>query len=101
MNLNSNNFTQINSTMVIHWDVNEPIDLTNHNFTQLIFSNYTDINICIEISNNYIYQYEKCWKGSEFNKSLNLTNNLKITHLSFGYKFNQSIDLTNNIQLAH
>lgn len=94
MNLEPCDYTLTNSILVIHRNVNKPINLnlSDRKFTQLIFSNYININDCIETENDYKSIYDDFF-DSEFNNSVELENNSQLTHLCFGYKFNQQIKL--------
>ena len=67
MDLKKLEFTIIDSIIIIHWYVNKSIDLTNYNFTQLIFSNYDNINICMKTDNKYNDKYRNYQKISQFN----------------------------------
>ena len=99
LNFSPDNVTITDSTIIIHWNFNKPIDLTNCNCTQLIFSNYLYVNICIKVNNEYNEKYQEYWKQSQFNQLIFIPNLL--THLTFGWNFNQIINLTNNIQLKY
>ena len=102
MNLNldpSSQYTLIDSTIIIHCDVNETIEIYGDIYEQLIFSNYTNIQICIETGNKYCDKYYDYFKWSKFNQPINLTNNIQLTQLIFGHCYNQLINLENNIQL--
>ena len=59
------------------------------NYNELIFFNYTDINICIEINNLYCFKYND--NISKFNQKIKLPENL--TYLTFGRDFNQKVEL--------
>ncbi len=61
----------------------------------LIFSNYDDVDICIEPNNLYDIQYSNNYKCSKFNQKILLQVNL--TYLTFGDKFNQPIKLYNSL----
>lgn len=100
MNLNSSLYTEINSTLIIHWDVNVPIGPFKNKFSRIMFSNYDDVNIDISTT-TYDKKYDKNWRGSRFNQSINLTNNLWMARLTFGHNFNKSIELANNSHLTH
>ncbi len=95
MNLNSNEYTVIDDMIIIHWTVRKSMGIIDEKFKKLIFSNYDDINICIEQNNCYNENYYYGWRGSKFNKPVNLTNSL--IHLTFGYYFNQPVNLTNSL----
>lgn len=97
MSLNPNQYTLIDDIIIIHYDVNQPVDfnLINKTFTKIIFSNYFDLDSCKNTLNemNFI-EYSK-WRGSIFNKSINLKEN--ITFLHFGESFNQPFEMTETI----
>jgi hypothetical protein len=97
MNLDLSEYTAIDDMIIIHWEVNKPIETIDKKFKKLIFSNYNDINIntLMETKNNFDYLHSANWKKSLFNQPVNLTNFL--THLIFGYEFNQQITLTNSL----
>ncbi len=61
----------------------------------LIFSNYNNVNICIETNNKYDLKYNYHFSLSNFNHPIELPQN--ITHLVFGYKFNKQVILPQNI----
>ena len=89
-------------------EFNEPIDKYVEiikNYSQLIFSNYDDVESCIETNNLYSIKYRKNYKESKFNKPLgNSLNNLtSLTHLTFGWGFNQPLNNSlNNLKcLTH
>ena len=51
-----------------------------------------------------INKYKKYCKNyfiNKFSKKIDLSNNINLTHLTFGECFNQKIDLLNNINLIH
>ena len=62
-------------------------------YNKIIFSNYDDPVITIETNNIYISKYNHNIVGSNFNKEIDLSNNINLTHLTFGYWFNKEIDL--------
>ena len=39
--------------------------------------------------------------GENFNQPVDLSKNVNLTHLTFGYKFNQQVDLSKNVNLTH
>lgn len=117
MNLEPDECTKLTNTIIIHSDVNKLIDfnLVHGQFTQIIFSDYVDINYCIKkLIPNYIdvnvNEYIKkltqksaqsgcdCGKYFEnksiFNHPIILTDD--ITHLIFGYEFNQDVNFSNS-----
>ena len=70
---------------------NEPIDKYVEiikKYKKLIFENYNNLELCIEINNKHNLNYNN-YIGSKFNQSLsNSLNNLtQLTHLSFGFEF--------------
>jgi hypothetical protein len=66
--------------------------IRNHN--TLIFSNYNNLNICLE-KNNLEDIHNNNYKNSKFNKLIVLLNNL--THLTFGANFNKRVLLPNSL----
>jgi hypothetical protein len=90
MNLDSSEYTVIDDMIIIHWKVDKPIGTIDEKFKKLIFSDYNNFNICTKQNNN-----NTCWRGSQFNHSISLTNSL--THLTFGFIFNQPVSLTNSL----
>jgi hypothetical protein len=95
MNLGSNEYTIIDDTIIIHWEVNKPIGKIDEKFKKLIFSNYDNINLCIKKNNNFKTINYDNWMRSKFNQSIVLTNSL--THLTFGSEFNQKVILTDSL----
>ena len=86
------------NTLVFKPEFNKPLDdyiniISKYN--KLIFSNYNDIDICIETNNEY--EFDEYYFDSNFNQEVkNLPPN--ITHLTFGWNFNQPvINLPKNI----
>ena len=66
---------------------NEPVDKyidIIKNYSQLIFSDYDDLEICIETNNQCLVKYRHKYIKSKFNKSLedSLTNLSSLTHLT-------------------
>ena len=68
--------------------LNDYIDIISK-YNKLIFSNYSDIAICIKTNNQYIFKFKK-YLESKFNQEVNNLP-LNITHLTFGYCFNQEV----------
>jgi hypothetical protein len=62
---------------------------------ELIFSNYHDLQICIETSNKFFDKYDANYSGSKFNQIANLPS--KIISLTFGDSFNQQVNLPSNL----
>jgi hypothetical protein len=60
-------------------------------YDTLIFSNYTDVNICIKTNNFYDKEYHNIYFFSRFNQKIILPENL--THITFSYHFNQELIL--------
>jgi len=88
-------------------DINERIKKLSeyynviNNYKKILFSNYNNPSIAIKTNNKYYYIYKNNYNRCNFNKKLNLSNNINLTHLTFGEYFNQEIDLLNNINLTH
>jgi hypothetical protein len=53
MNLKLCEDTVINDVVIIHRQVNKLIGILDEKFKKLIFSNYNDINISIQLNNEY------------------------------------------------
>jgi hypothetical protein len=64
-----------------------------------MFSNYNDPLIAIETNNQYEKNYN--YIINQFNKEIDLSNNINLTHLTFRGDFNKEINLSNNINLTH
>ena len=81
-------------TLVFKPEFNKPLDDYINiikNYDKLIFSNYSDIVICIKTNNQFECGFIKYYFNSNFNQSvINLPPN--ITHLSFGFCFNQEVN---------
>ncbi len=79
---------------------NKPVDEYANliqNYTQIIFSNYTDLKIISKTNNKYEYKYEYSnkYNCNKFNQKIQL--NPELTHLTFGNDFNQEIQLNRNL----
>jgi len=70
-------------------------------YKKVIFSDYNDPLTAIKTNNKYEYVYDVKYINSNFNKEIVVSNNINLTHLTFGYHFNKEIDLSNNINLTH
>ncbi len=98
MNLNSSEYTVIDDMIIIHDGVNKPIGIIDKKFKKLIFSNYNDINISIQLNNKYDF-VNNGWNSSIFNYSISLTDFL--THLTSEIKINHLIYFCSRIYLIH
>ena len=59
------------------------------NYTQIIFSNYIDLEILLKTNNAYLDKYHNKFKHNEFNKPFQLEiQPNKLTYLIFGHNFN-------------
>ena len=96
--IETNDYWILDNKLIFKPKFNESIekyyDLIS-NYDTLIFSNYNDVNICIETNNKYEYNYRYEYNKSEFNKKVELP--INITHLTFGDYFNQKVELPINI----
>lgn len=106
MALESDEYTIIDSTIIIKWNVNRPIDLSliDGQFTQLIFSNYIDTNECYKNSNKYIWHYSDTWTNSLFDHPIDFAINSRYCELKsifFGENFNQIINFSNPTNLSN
>src|SRR6056300_1247759 len=82
------------NTLVFKPEFNKPLDDYINiisKYDKLIFSNYSDVKICIETNNQYKVKFKKYYLKSKFNQEVN---NLppNITNLTFGYYFNQEVN---------
>ena len=64
------------------------------NCDTLVFSNYDDVNICIQTNDFDKKNYDN-YKGSKFNQEVKLPEN--ITQITFGESFNQKVILPENL----
>ena len=65
----------------------------------LIFSNYNDFNISLKTNNEYVFEYDKFYYRSCFNKKIYLPENLLLIYFGFYFNFpvilpSQLINLT-------
>ena len=65
--------------------------------SELIFSNYDDVNICAKTKNKYEEKYKKNYQYSKFNRQVELPENF--TLITFGLKFNRQVELRKNLTL--
>lgn len=95
--MDKSKYTLIDHTIIIHFNVDESINLNlfDEFFTQIIFSNYTNSEICISQQNKYHGHFHEYWNYSIFNSQLCLPNNL--THIIFGHKFNSYVILPDKL----
>jgi len=80
-------------------ELNEYYDVINK-YEKIMFSNYNDPLIAIKTNNEWNREYLNNYIKSYFNQKINLSNNIHLTHLTFGFNFNQEINLSNNINLT-
>lgn len=101
MSLEQSDYTLIDSTIIIHSNVDKQIDLNlfDSKYTRLIFSNYKCVDTCIKYDGEYYFKLANEFDFSKFNQSIELTNNL--IHLFFGYNFDYPLNLKNATQLVH
>ena len=96
-----NNYWIIDEWLIFKPSFNE--DLTNYydvinKYKKVIFSNYNDPLITIKTNNKYKSNYENNYVENNFNKEIDLSNNINLTHLTFGDDFNQEIIIPFNIK---
>lgn len=106
--LKPSEYTKINkSTMIIHSNVAKPIDFNLFNKeislddgygVQVIFSNYTDINLHIRFNGEYEHCYRTNW-NPYFNHQVNIS--AGIIQITFNYNFDNLIILPDDSQLTH
>ena len=100
----TNNYWIVDEWLIFKPEFNE--ELTNYysiinKYNKIMFSDYNNPLIAIETNNQYKDKYHGIWIKSNFNQEMDLSNNINLTHLTFGWWFNQEIDLSNNINLTH
>ena len=99
-----NNYLIVKDWLIFKLEFNELLDDyydVIDMYEKVMFSNYNDPLIAIETNNLSEYEYYLYNINNKFNQKINLSNNINLTHLTFGEKFNQEIDLSNNINLTH
>ena len=79
-------------------ELDEYYDIINK-YKKIMFSNYDEPLIAIE-TNNFFYnkKYSKNYIHNRFNKKIDLSNNINLTHLNFGDCFNQEIVIPLNLK---
>ncbi len=95
--IETNDYTICNDTLIFKPEFNKRIDKYAdliQNYTQIIFSNYEDLEALFE-TNRCLSKYINKFKQNQFNKQFKLNQNL--THLTFGHNFNQKIQLNQNL----
>ena len=99
-----NNYWTVDEWLIFKPDFNEEFkkyyDVINK-YKKIIFSNYNDPLMSLETNNKYKEDYKNNYSRSNFNKKIDLSNNIHLTQLTFGCYFNKEIDLSNNIHLTH
>jgi len=94
-----NNYWIVDNWLIFKPEFNDELDeyydIINK-YKKIMFSNY---NKKIDLSNNINLTH--LFLGYNFNQEIDLSNNIHLTHLTFGCNFNQEIDLSNNIHLTH
>lgn len=89
---------KINSTCVIHYSFNSELEnifiivLNESNIKSLIFNNYMSIDAMEKTCNEYSGYWNNDWRGSRFNKSVNLLVETKLELIEFGARFNKPLD---------
>ena len=99
-----NNYWIVDDLIIFKSEFNEELidyyDIISK-YSKIIFSNYNDMSIAIETNNNYEKKYKNKYVKSKFNKKIDLSKNINLTHLILGEYFNKEIDLSNNINLTN
>jgi len=89
---------EFNKVLTIYYDI-------INQYKKIMFSNYNDPLIAIETNNKYDNKYDNKYNNNfiknKFNQEIDLSNNINLTHLTFGWWFNQEINLSNNTNLTH
>ena len=83
-----------NDETIIYYDV-------INKYKKIMFSDYNNPLMAIESNNQFKDKYYGNYIKSNFNQKIDLSNNINLTHLTFGNDFNQKIDLSKNINLTH
>ena len=100
-----NNYWIVDDWLIFKPEFNEELtDYYNviNQYKKIMFSNYNEPLIAIKTNNNMIDTHSNNFMDSmNLIKKLDLSNNINLTHLTFGRRFNQEIDLSNNINLTH
>ena len=96
-----NNYWIVEEWLIFKPEFNK--ELTNYydvinKYKKIMFSNYNNPLIVIETNNQYDDEYDDNYYRSKFNKKMDLSNNLNLTHLTFGDDFNQEIIIPFNIK---
>ena len=85
-------------------DINERIKKLSeyynviNNYKKILFSNYNNPSIAIKTNNKYYYIYKNNYNRCNFNKKLNLSNNINLTHLTLKGYFKQEIIIPLNVK---
>ena len=99
-----NNYWIEDKLLIFKPEFNEELinyyDIINK-YKKVMFSNYNEPLIAIKINNIPNIKCYEYYVNNKFNKEINLSNNLNLTHLTFGNYFNKEIDLSNNINSTH
>ena len=67
-------------------------------YKKIMFSNYNDLLIAIKTNNKCIVDYKNNYIRSKFNQEIDLSNNINLTHLTFGWKFNHGFNIPFNVK---
>jgi len=98
-----NNYWIVDDWLIFKPNFNEKLNdyYIINKYEKIMFSNYNEPLIAIETNNLWINKYNNNFIKNKFNQEIDLSNNIHLTHLFFGYRFNKEIDLSNNINLKH
>ena len=99
-----NNYWIVDDWLIFKPKFNE--ELTDYyviinQYKKIMFSDYNNPLISIETNNQYTDEYQTDTVFNIFNifnKKMDLSNNLNLTHLTFGDDFNQEIIIPFNIK---
>jgi len=83
-----NNYWIVDDLLIFKPKFNE--ELTNYyniinKYNKIMFSNYNVPLIAIEINNKYNYEFKNNYSCCFFNKEIDLSNNINLTHLTLYY----------------
>ena len=99
-----NNYWIVDDLLIFKPEFNEELtdyyDIINKH-KKIMFSNYNDPLLAIETNNKYKEDYKNNYSRSNFNKEIDLSNNINLTHLTFEDYFNKKINVSNNVNLIH
>ena len=100
----THNYWIVDDCLIFKPEFNDKLDEyynVINKYNKIMFSNYNDPLIAIKTNNEWNREYLNNYIESDFNQKIDLSNNINLTHLTFGCWFNQEIDFSNNINLTY